>query len=211
MATSTPSALSSLPDKADYSRDWVHGAVGSALLNRHCIHFHFWAVAHSSLNQGNVYCFHSTQSSISNSRVSLLSPFISTLESPWLSNHNHTAFQLAAPLSCCHLFLWLPRGRWAKTKASFGQVLLILLLITESTDRSVESFTSPALPTMWVCEDSTWNLLIPEPDLQGPCPYSLRRLCLCQHPFLISCNVRCWIYFILLPCFFLCMYQLTTR
>ena len=34
VATSTPSALSSLPDKADYSRDWVHGAVGSALLNK---------------------------------------------------------------------------------------------------------------------------------------------------------------------------------
>ena len=41
---------------------------------------------------------------MSNSRVSLLSPFISTSGSPWLSNHDHTAFQLAAPLWCCRLF-----------------------------------------------------------------------------------------------------------
>lgn len=50
------------------TRDWVHGTIGSALLNRHCIHFHFRAVAHSSLNQGNVCTFSFTQSSISNSR-----------------------------------------------------------------------------------------------------------------------------------------------
>lgn len=132
---------------------------------RLCIHFHFWAAAHSCLSQGNLCCFQSTQNSVSSSRVSLLSPLVSTLEIPCLSGHNYIAFQLAAPLSCFHPFLCLPRGRWAKTKASFEWLVSILLFLTESlTGQWVPLSPQPCPPLGYDHMESshpwTWPALV---------------------------------------------------
>ena len=167
---------------------------------RLCIHFHFWAAAHSCINQGNLYCFQSTHNSVSRSRVSLHSPLISTLEIPWLSSHSYIAFQLAAPLSCLHPFLCLPRGRWAKTKASFGWLVLILLLIIESlTGQWIPLSPQPCPPLgcdhmesshPWTWPAGPWSLLFKKTMSLSVAP-----------PHFLYCQVLDLIY---PPLFFVC-------